>query len=169
MTRKRGSRASPAKSHIVRPSRFSKTPEPVLGVHARAVVRLLLDELGRRRHARQTEHVQAPRRRLAIGSERRPARDHRVREPIHVRPMLLEQPCVVAQHLGARSVAAVDEEIHPEASLDLVDPYLPTGVSAPEVTGKFAKTNSRRLQNRQQFVEQLWSMVRTAMKKGLLQ
>jgi hypothetical protein len=100
------------------PEHVLEDPEPVLGVYARAVVRLLLDELGRCRHARQTEHVQAPRCRLTIGSERRPARDHRVSEPIHVRPMLFEQPCVVAQRLGARSVAAVDEEIHPEARLD---------------------------------------------------
>jgi hypothetical protein len=84
----------------------------MLGVHTRAVVRLALDELGCCRQARQAEHVQTSGCGLTVGSQRRPARDHRVCEPVHMQPVLLEQIVVVTQCLGARSFSAVDEEVH---------------------------------------------------------
>jgi hypothetical protein len=52
---------------------------------------------------------------LAIAAERRPAGNHRRREPIHVRPVLLEQFVIVSKRFRSRRVAAVHEEVqHPE-------------------------------------------------------
>src|SRR5262249_19857829 len=93
-------------------------PDPMPGVHISLVVRFALDELGRCRHARKAEHMQAPRRRFTIGSQRWPARDHRVGEPVHVEPMLLEEIAFIAQAFGTRSVLAVDEEVHSKARVD---------------------------------------------------
>jgi hypothetical protein len=65
-------------------------------VHARSVVWFALDELVCCRDTRKAEDVHASRRRLTIGSQRWTARDHRIGERVHVRPMRLEQIAVIA-------------------------------------------------------------------------
>src|SRR4051794_10607666 len=67
-----------------------EAPDRVLRVEACAVVGLACDELVRGIDARQSDDVEAAGRSLTIGAERRPAGDHRLRESVHVSPMLLE-------------------------------------------------------------------------------
>ena len=101
----------PENSHIERPSRFSNRQTRVLPVDACTVVRLQRNELARRIDAGQPEDVKAAGRGLAIGVERRPAGDHRVREPVHVRPVLLQQLLVVTKLCRTGRISAVYEEV----------------------------------------------------------
>jgi hypothetical protein len=75
------------------------------------VVRLTCDELVSGVDARQSKDVKAARRSLTISAERRPTGDHRLREPVHVRPMRLEQLVVIPKRCRSGRVAAVDEEV----------------------------------------------------------
>ena len=115
-TRNRGSVAGLEKSHIDRPSR-SRTARP------RARGRRLhgCSVRAQRTHAQsnvgQRKDVQAAGRGLAVGVERRPAGDHRLREPVHVRPVLLQQLLVVTKLCRIGRISAVHEEVQLQQSL----------------------------------------------------
>ena len=69
----------------------------MLRVDACEVVRLHRNELPRRIDARQREHMKAAGRGLAFEVERWAAGDHGLREPVHVRPVRLQQTQVVTK------------------------------------------------------------------------
>ena len=96
-------------------------PDHVLAVDACTVVRFERDELVHRSNVGQRQDVQAAGRGLAVGAERRPAGDHRLREPVHVRPVLLQQLRVVTKLCHIGGISAVHEEVQLQQSLRRVD------------------------------------------------
>jgi hypothetical protein len=88
-----------------------KPPDHVLPVDACTVVRLERNELAHCIDAGQRKDVKAASRGLAIGVEHRPASDHRLSEPVHVRPMFLQQLRVVTKLSRIGRISAVHEEV----------------------------------------------------------